>query len=59
MAAKTPTAKRGVGRPRTRPDGATERKWWATDAEIERLQRDATRNGVSVQELVRRRALSR
>lgn len=53
-----PVEKRGRGRPRTRPDGATERKWWATDAEVERLQREAIRAGVSVQELVRRRALN-
>lgn len=57
MAAKTPPAKRSVGRPRTRPDGAKARNWYATDAEYQRLQRDAEREGISAQELVRRRAI--
>lgn len=55
MPAKKPPAKRG--RPKTRPDGAKLRGYWATDAEYQRLQREAAREETSVQELVRRRAL--
>lgn len=51
-------AKRGRGRPRHTPDGARERKWLATDAEYASLQKEATRLGVSVPELVRRRMLA-
>lgn len=50
--------KRGRGRPRVKPDGVRRREWWATDAEIAQLAREAKRAGISVQELVRRRALS-
>ncbi len=59
-AKKKPAAppKRGRGRPRTRPDGAKARNWYATDAEYERLQREAEKEGTSAQELVRRRALT-
>lgn len=46
------------GRPKTRPPGAKLRGYWATDAEYARLQREAERLETSVQELVRRRALS-
>lgn len=49
--------KRTRGRPRTKPEGVRKRAWYATDAEIARLEREAARHGVSVQELVRRRAL--
>lgn len=57
MSAKKQPAKRSVGRPRTRPDGAKMRNWYATDAEYARLQREAERENLSAQELVRRRAL--
>ncbi len=56
MPAKPPAPKRG--RPRTRPDGAKLRGYWATDAEYAKLQREAASEETSVQELVRRRALA-
>jgi len=49
--------KRGVGRPRTKPADARERKWWATDAEYETVAAAARAAGLSPQEYVRRRAL--
>jgi len=52
-----PPVKRGRGRPKTRPDGAKQRNWYATDDEYSRLQCDAEQDGTSAQELVRRRAL--
>ena len=51
------TGKRHRGRPRKKPPGVKRREWWATDAEIRRLQKEAKQCGLSVQELVRRRAL--
>ncbi len=53
-----PPPKRGRGRPRRYPAGVVRRNWYATDAEYERLQREAEREGTSAQELVRRRALA-
>lgn len=50
-------AKRGRGRPRTRAAGVRKRAWYATDAEIAALRAEADAAGVSVEELVRRRAL--
>lgn len=53
----TETKRKGPGRPRTKPADARERKWWATDGEYRALEREARAAGLSVQELVRRRAL--
>jgi len=50
--------KNPVGRPRTKPLGLKRREWWASDAEIKRLQKVADARGCSVQELVRQLALA-
>lgn len=55
--AAKPPAPKPVGRPKTRPPGAKLRGYWASDAEYAKLQRDAEKSELSVQELVRRRAL--
>lgn len=53
------TAKKNpIGRPRTKPPGLKRREWWASDAEIRRLQKVAGARGVSIQELVRQLAIA-
>lgn len=49
---------RGRGRPRTRPNGAKMRHWWATDDEFAAVATRAGNAGVTVQEYVRRVVLA-
>lgn len=53
-----PPMLRSVGRPRTRPSGAVKRSWYATEEEFARLREEAKREGISAEELVRRRVLA-
>jgi len=53
MAAKN----RGVGRPRTRPEGVRERKVYLTDSEFRRVSAAARKLGLSAAELTRQAIL--